>query len=150
MSAPNRRITMLSPRDPLDALVSAGACRDGWRQHGGVAVPNLPGFRITEPHGRGSIHLGEDAHAHHPFRHGGRAGARGHHAAAVHAAQGHPRLRGEERSGLFLGPCRCNIAVCRDRLLRGTIVNRTCGVHKNLYIWPFLLTIFGPINYGPP
>ena len=36
--------------------------------------------------------------------------------------------------------------------LRGTIVNRTCGKHKNLpvYIQPFLLTIFVPINYGPP
>ena len=35
-------------------------------------------------------------------------------------------------------------------LLRGTIVNRTYGVNKNLYIQPFLLTIFGPINYGAP
>ena len=34
-------------------------------------------------------------------------------------------------------------------VLRGTIVNRTNGIHKNLYIYPFLLTIFGPINYGP-
>ena len=34
-------------------------------------------------------------------------------------------------------------------ILRGTIVNRTYGTHKNLYIYPFLLTIFGPINYGP-
>ena len=23
-------------------------------------------------------------------------------------------------------------------------------LHKNLYIYPFLLTIFSPINYGPP
>ena len=32
------------------------------------------------------------------------------------------------------------------------IVNRTYGEHKNLYqvYLPFLLTIFGPINYGPP
>ena len=32
------------------------------------------------------------------------------------------------------------------------MVNRTCGIHKNLlvYINPFLLTIFGSINYGPP
>ena len=30
--------------------------------------------------------------------------------------------------------------------LRGTIVNRTCGIYKNLYIQSFLLTIFGPIN----
>ena len=35
-------------------------------------------------------------------------------------------------------------------LLRGTIVNRTYGIHKNLYIQHFLLTIVGPINYGPP
>ena len=35
-------------------------------------------------------------------------------------------------------------------LLRGTIVNRTYGIYKNLYVWPFLLTIFGPVNYGPP
>ena len=35
-------------------------------------------------------------------------------------------------------------------LLRGAIVNRTYGIYKNLYISPFLLTIFGPINYGPP
>ena len=35
-------------------------------------------------------------------------------------------------------------------LLRGTIANRTYGIHKNLYIYPFLLTIFGPIDYGPP
>ena len=38
----------------------------------------------------------------------------------------------------------------RKGLLRGTIVKKTCGIHKNLYISPFLLTIFGPINYGPP
>ena len=39
-------------------------------------------------------------------------------------------------------------------LLRGTIVNRTYqyGIHKNrlVYIRPFLLSIFGPIYYGPP
>ena len=37
-------------------------------------------------------------------------------------------------------------------LLRGTIVNRIYGIHKNRYIQTFLLTIFGPtsINYGPP
>ena len=33
-------------------------------------------------------------------------------------------------------------------LLRGTIVHRTYGIHKNPYIYPFLLTTFGPINYG--
>ena len=33
---------------------------------------------------------------------------------------------------------------------RGTIVDRTYRIHKNLYIYLFLLTIFGPIYYGPP
>ena len=37
-----------------------------------------------------------------------------------------------------------------DLLLRGAIVNRTYGKHKNLYIYPFLLTIFCPIFYAPP
>ena len=35
-------------------------------------------------------------------------------------------------------------------LLRGTRVNRTYGTHKNPYLHLFLLTIFGPIYYGPP
>ena len=35
-------------------------------------------------------------------------------------------------------------------VLRGTIVNRTYGTPKNPYIYPFLLTTFGPIYYGPP
>ena len=39
-------------------------------------------------------------------------------------------------------------------LLRRTIVNRTYGTHKNLDIYLFLLTMFGPtgrsIYYGPP
>ena len=36
-------------------------------------------------------------------------------------------------------------------LLRGTIVDRTYGIHKTyqVYLKPYLLTIFGPINYGP-
>ena len=34
--------------------------------------------------------------------------------------------------------------------LRGTLVNRTYGDHKNLYIHLFLPTIFGPIYYLPP
>ena len=34
-------------------------------------------------------------------------------------------------------------------LLRGTLVNRTYGKHKNLNIYLFLLTLFGPIYYGP-
>ena len=33
--------------------------------------------------------------------------------------------------------------------LRGTIVNRTYGTHKNLYIFLFLLKTFGAIYYGP-
>ena len=35
------------------------------------------------------------------------------------------------------------------RHLRGAILNRTYGTHKNLYISLFCLTIFGPIYYGP-
>ena len=35
-------------------------------------------------------------------------------------------------------------------LLRGAILNRSYGTHKHLYISLFLLTIFGPIYYGPP
>ena len=36
-------------------------------------------------------------------------------------------------------------------LLRGTILNGTCGIHKNLYIFNhFYYQIFGPIHYGPP
>lgn len=31
----------------------------------------------------------------------------------------------------------------------GGIVNRTRGAHKNLYIYVFLLRIFGPIYYVP-
>ena len=38
----------------------------------------------------------------------------------------------------------------QHELLRGAIVNRTYGIHKNLYIHRFLPTIFGPIYYGPP
>ena len=34
--------------------------------------------------------------------------------------------------------------------LRGTIVNRTYGIHKNLYISLYSLTMLGPIYYGPP
>ena len=35
-------------------------------------------------------------------------------------------------------------------ILRGAILSRTCGTHKNLYTSLFLLTIFGPNYYGPP
>ena len=38
----------------------------------------------------------------------------------------------------------------RLRITGGGIVNRTYDIHKNLYIQPFFLTIFGPVNYGPP
>ena len=38
----------------------------------------------------------------------------------------------------------------RYLLLRGAILNRTYGKHKNLYMLPFLRTKFGPIYYGPP
>ena len=34
-------------------------------------------------------------------------------------------------------------------LLRGSILNRTYGTDKNLYKSLYLLTIFGPIYYGP-
>ena len=38
----------------------------------------------------------------------------------------------------------------RVAVLRGAIVNRTYGVHKNLQVCLFSLTAFGPIYYGPP
>ena len=44
----------------------------------------------------------------------------------------------------------CLVSVLILLLLRGTIVNRTYGTHQNLYIYLFLPSIFGPINYGPP
>ena len=34
--------------------------------------------------------------------------------------------------------------------LRGEVLNRTYGTHKNLYVSLFLLAIFGPIYCGPP
>ena len=40
------------------------------------------------------------------------------------------------------------IHILGGSLLRGTIVNRTYGTHRNLYIYLFSLTIFGPIYYG--
>ena len=42
------------------------------------------------------------------------------------------------------------VAGARVEVLRGTIVKRTYGINKNLYISPFLPTIFGSIKYGPP
>ena len=41
------------------------------------------------------------------------------------------------------------LEICRE-YLRRTIVSRTYGINKNLYIYPNLQTILGPINYGPP
>jgi len=44
-----------------------------------------------------------------------------------------------------------NSTAVLKELLRGAIVNRTYGTDKDLlYIYLFLLTIFGPIYYGPP
>ena len=37
----------------------------------------------------------------------------------------------------------------QKNILRGTILNRTYGRHKNLHISLFLPTRFGPIYYGP-
>ena len=34
-------------------------------------------------------------------------------------------------------------------LLGGTIVNRTCSIHKNLHIWPFLLAILALLTMVP-
>ena len=39
---------------------------------------------------------------------------------------------------------------CDGVQLRGAILNRTYGTHKNLNIALFLLPAFGPIYYGPP
>ena len=41
------------------------------------------------------------------------------------------------------------LAALVSLLLRGTLVNRTYGTHKNLYISLFLRTLFGPIYYSP-
>ena len=44
----------------------------------------------------------------------------------------------------------CHIHKQCFTILRGTIVNRIYGTVKNLLIYLFFLTIFGPIYYGPP
>ena len=47
----------------------------------------------------------------------------------------------------------CMMPSLRDALITGdhSLIGPTWyGIHKNLHIQPFLLTIFGPINYGPP
>ena len=41
-------------------------------------------------------------------------------------------------------------SVHHHAFIRGTIVNRTYGTHKNLCTHLFLLTIFGPVYFGPP
>ena len=41
-------------------------------------------------------------------------------------------------------------AAAWQQLLRGAIVNRIYGTHKNFYICLLLSTIFGPVYYGPP
>ena len=38
----------------------------------------------------------------------------------------------------------------RTNITWGGIVNRTYGTLKNLYIYLFFPTIFGPVYYGPP
>ena len=48
------------------------------------------------------------------------------------------------------GFCRRKSHISRFSLLRGNVLNRTYGRDKNLYISLFLLTMFGPIYYGPP
>ena len=35
-------------------------------------------------------------------------------------------------------------------ILRGGIVNRTYGTHKNIHIFIFLLKKIDPLYYGPP
>ena len=47
----------------------------------------------------------------------------------------------------------CVQCCSKQLLLRGTMVNRAYGVRKNLpgiYLPIFLVTLFGPIYYGPP
>ena len=50
--------------------------------------------------------------------------------------------------------CSYNIVVCPQIgtavLLREKVLNRTYGTYKHLHTSLFLLTVFGPINYGPP
>ena len=54
-------------------------------------------------------------------------------------------------SAVVMSAPSCTISPLLDQgLLRGTIVTKTYGAHKNLHISLFLSTIFGPINNGPP
>ena len=44
-------------------------------------------------------------------------------------------------------------ALLRRNILRGTVLNRTYGTHKNLpgiYIYLLFVAVCGPIYYGPP
>ena len=41
-------------------------------------------------------------------------------------------------------------AATTGRSITGSLINRTYGGHKNLYINIFLITIFGPTYYRPP
>ena len=51
--------------------------------------------------------------------------------------------------GFVLLAVRANWVKSGYPLLRGTLLNRTYGLYKNLYISLFLLTIFGPVYYDP-
>ena len=51
---------------------------------------------------------------------------------------------------LELIPSKISKTLGTKLLLRGTILNRTYGAYKNLYISLFLLVLLGPIYYVPP
>ena len=53
----------------------------------------------------------------------------------------------------YQAPGSCFVFACllvRYLYVRGTIVKRTYGTNKKLYISLFFPTRFGPINHGPP
>ena len=51
----------------------------------------------------------------------------------------------------LVGPVSGHLRVNRvNRLSRGTIVNMTYGILKILYIYLFILALFGPIYYARP
>ena len=55
-----------------------------------------------------------------------------------------------EEEACLMYRCRIDItALPYFEVLRGNIVIRTFDVHKNLYIPPFFLPIFGPDYYVP-
>ena len=85
-----------------------------------------------------------------------RAGAKAHTRRGIRSRNIHKMITGTERNNTTTSTTtnsktaiQCTWETTKS-LLRGTIVNRTYGIHKNLYVEPFLLTIFGPVNYGPP